>query len=166
MTKWKTVSGVIVPSIERYVAEASATGQAVHIGTDSLQCGRETQFVTVVAVLTPHHGGRAAYSQVSVPRMASMRERLFKEVWHSVELGLALTDKVRGELTIHVDANPNERYMSSRYVQELVGLVLGQGFKVLIKPESWCSTHAADHVVRSLNTRPRTEQSRHGRQVA
>jgi predicted RNase H-related nuclease YkuK (DUF458 family) len=168
LTKWKTVSGVVVPSIEQYVADASATGQAVHIGTDSLQCGRETQFVTVVAVLTPHHGGRAAYSQVTVPRMASMRERLFKEVWHSVELGLVLTDKVKGELTIHVDANPNERYMSSRYVQELVGLVLGQGFKVLIKPESWAATHVADHYVRVLTTSPhrRTEQSRHGRQVA
>jgi predicted RNase H-related nuclease YkuK (DUF458 family) len=29
-----------------------------------------------------------------------------------------------------------------------VGLVVGQGFKALIKPESWAASHAADHVVR------------------
>jgi len=150
---WSTISGVDVPSIEQYVAEAAKGGRVVHIGTDSLQCGKETQFVTVVAVLTPHSGGRAAYSRVIVPRMTSLRERLLKEVWYSVELGLQLSKFVDGELTVHVDANPKERYMSSKYVQELVGLVLGQGFKVLIKPDSWAATHAADHIVRTLNTR-------------
>lgn len=159
-TKWKTVSGVVVPDIEQYVVDACADHRIVHIGTDSLQTGRYTQFVTVVAVLTPHHGGRAAYSREIVPRMTSLRERLLKEVWRSVELGLSLTGKIKGELTIHVDANPSEKHMSSRYVQELVGLVVGQGFKALIKPDAWAATHAADHIVRVLNTRPRTEQSR------
>ena len=157
--KWKTVSGKPIESIEQYVAEASDAGQAVHIGTDSLQTGRYTQFVTVVAVLTPHNGGRAAYTREIVPRITSLRERLLKEVWKSVELGLTLSGKVKGELTVHVDANPSEKHMSSRYVQELVGLVVGQGFKALIKPDSWAATHAADHIVRCLNTRPRTEQS-------
>ena len=39
------------------------------------------------------------------------------------------------------------------YVQELVGLVVGQGFKALIKPESWAASHAADHVVRAQGKR-------------
>ena len=160
-TKWKTVSGIPVESIEDYVSAASTAGQAVHIGTDSLQTGRYTQFVTVVAVLTPHHGGRAAYSREIVPRITSLRERLLKEVWRSVELGLALTGKVKGELTVHIDANPVVQHMSSRYVQELVGLVVGQGFKALIKPEAWAASHCADHIVRVLNANPRrrTEQS-------
>jgi len=160
--KWTTISGIPVPSIEQYVADASAGGQAVHIGTDSLQCGKETQFVTVVAVLTPHSGGRAAYSRIIVPRITSLRERLLKEVWHSVELGLQLNHHIKSDLalTIHVDANPSERYMSSKYVQELVGLVLGQGFKALIKPDSWAATHAADHIVRTLNTRAAIQRSR------
>ncbi len=149
--KWRTLSGAVVPDIMKFVADAAASGQAVHIGTDSLQTGRYTQFVTVVAVLTPHKGGRAAYSRVIVPRIASLRERLLKEVWMSVELGLNLSDCVEGDLNVHVDANPNEKHMSSKYVQELVGLVVSQGFKVLIKPDSWCSTHCADWAVRNLN---------------
>lgn len=56
---------------------------------------------------------------------------------------------MKGDLTVHIDANPVVAHKSSQYVQELVGLVLGQGFKALIKPESWAASHAADHVVRS-----------------
>ena len=54
-----------------------------------------------------------------------------------------------GDLTVHIDANPVVAHKSSAYVQELVGLVVGQGFKALIKPESWAASHAADHVVRA-----------------
>jgi predicted RNase H-related nuclease YkuK (DUF458 family) len=45
-------------------------------------------------------------------------------------------------------------HKSSAYVQELVGLVVGQGFKALIKPQSWAASHAADHVVRTFGKRP------------
>jgi len=158
--KWKTVSGIDVPSIRNYVADACQGGRTVHIGTDSLQTGRTTQFVTVVAVLTPHSGGRAAYTRAIVPRITSLRERLLKEVWYSVSLGMDLNEVVKGDLTIHVDANPSEKHMSSKYVQELVGLAVSQGFQAVIKPDSWCATHAADHIVRVLNVkasrRPKT----------
>ena len=152
--KWKTLSGEEVPDIATFVQNAAASGQDVHIGTDSLQTGRYTQFVTVLAILTPSKGGRALYSREIVPRISSLRERLLREVWKSVELGMKLSESIApGQLTIHVDANPSEQHMSSKYVQELVGLVVGQGFKSLIKPESWCATHAADWTVRHLNSR-------------
>jgi predicted RNase H-related nuclease YkuK (DUF458 family) len=56
---------------------------------------------------------------------------------------------VKGELAVHIDANPVVRYRSSAYVQELVGLVVGQGFRAIIKPEAWAASHCADHVVRT-----------------
>jgi predicted RNase H-related nuclease YkuK (DUF458 family) len=84
-----------------------------------------------------------------VPRIHLLRERLLKEVWRSVDLGLQFSPIVNGELTVHIDANPVVTHKSSAYVQELIGLVVGQGFKALIKPESWAATHAADHVVRA-----------------
>ena len=146
---WKTLGETKIPDILQFVVEASKDGQAVHIGTDSQQTGRLTQFVTVVVILTPRKGGRVAYRREVVPRIASLRERLLKEVWKSVDLGLQFSPVVVGELTVHIDANPVVTHKSSAYVQELVGLVVGQGFKALIKPESWAASHAADHVVRS-----------------
>ena len=151
---WKTLSEVRIPDIQQFVRDASRNGQAVHVGTDSLQTGRFTQFVTVVVALTPRKGGRVAYRRQVVPRITSLRERLLKEVWKSVDLGLQFSPLVKGELTVHIDANTVVAHKSSAYVQELVGLVVGQGFKVLIKPESWAASHAADHVVRSQGKRP------------
>jgi uncharacterized protein len=145
---WKTLNDVKIPDILQFVSDATKDGQAVHVGTDSLQTGRLTQFVTVVVILTPRKGGRVAYRKETVPRINSLRERLLKEVWKSVDLVLHFSPIVEGELTVHIDANPVVAHKSSAYVQELVGLVVGQGFKALIKPESWAASHAADHVVR------------------
>jgi predicted RNase H-related nuclease YkuK (DUF458 family) len=146
------LSEVRIPDILQFVREASNDGQAVHVGTDSLQSGRYTRFVTVVVILTPTKGGRVAYRRVVVPRITSLRERLLTEVWKSVDLGLQFSPVVRGDLTVHIDANPVVSHKSSQYVQELVGLVVGQGFRALIKPESWAATHTADHVVRAHGT--------------
>ena len=153
--RWRTLNEDKIPGIVQFVKEAADAGQAVHIGTDSLQTGRFTQFVTVIAVLTPYKGGRAAYSREVVPRINSLRERLLKETWRSVEIGIELHPVVPGNLTIHVDANPIIKHASSKYVQELVGMVVGNGFKALIKPDSWAATHCADHVVRHLGKLPR-----------
>jgi predicted RNase H-related nuclease YkuK (DUF458 family) len=69
-------------------------------------------------------------------------------VWLSVELGLRLSPVVPGPLSVHIDANPVQTHRSSRYVQELVGLVVSQGFRAVIKPESWAASRAADRMVR------------------
>jgi predicted RNase H-related nuclease YkuK (DUF458 family) len=152
---WKTLTEIKVPDVLEFVREASKDGQAVHIGTDSLQTGRYTQFVTVVVILTPHKGGRVVYRREVVPRISSLRERLLTEVWKSVDLGLQCSPVVNGELTVHIDANPVVSHKSSAYVQELVGLVVGQGFRALIKPESWAASHTADHVVRAHGKLPK-----------
>jgi predicted RNase H-related nuclease YkuK (DUF458 family) len=157
--RWRTLKDEKIGDIREFVREAARDGQSVHLGTDSRQAGRHTQFVTVVAILTPGKGGRAAYARAVVPRIASLRERLLREVWLSVELGLQLTSVVSGELSVHIDANPVVTHRSNRYVQELVGLVVSQGFRAAIKPESWAATHAADRLVRAMGKRRRAVQT-------
>ena len=153
--RWKSLSGGRIEDIHTFAKDVTRLGQELHVGTDSLQTGRFTQFVTVLVVLTPTKGGRVVYTREVVPRIISLRERLFQEVWRSVQIGLELSPHVSGQMTLHIDANTEEKYMSSRYIQELVGLVVGQGFKALVKPESWASTHVADHVVRVRGKLPR-----------
>lgn len=155
-TKWKTLSGKQIPDISAWIASATRAGQSVHVGTDSLVAGKFVQFVTVVVVLTPQKGGTVAYQREVHPRtkFTSLRERLFHEVWLSTDLAMELSGVARGEITVHVDANPSEKHMSSRYLQELVGLVVGQGFAVKIKPDSWAASHTADHIVRTRGRLP------------
>jgi predicted RNase H-related nuclease YkuK (DUF458 family) len=154
MAKWKALSGAKIDDLAVMVREATKAGQELHVGCDSLQTGRFTQFVVVVVTHTPGKGGRVAYSREVVPRITSLRERLFKEVWSSVQIAMDLANVAGGPITVHIDANTNERHMSSKYVEELAGLAMGQGFKTLVKPESWAASHAADHVVRTRGKLP------------
>ena len=147
-TTWRTLTGRAVEDVVDFVRDHARDGQVVHLGTDSLQRTRHTRFVTVVAILTPGRGGRAIWTRDTRPRIVSLRERLLREVWLSVELGLTLSPVVPGPLHVHIDANPIARHKSSAYVQELVGLVVSQGFRAVIKPESWAASRAADRLVR------------------
>lgn len=144
---WHTLTEHPIPDIGEWVRTATTDGQLVHIGTDSMQFSRVTQFVTVVAIITPGKGGRAAYRRHQEPRIRSLRERLAKEVHASVGLALVLAP-IAPSLTVHVDANPSPAHKSGLYVQELVGAVVGQGFRYAIKPDAWCASTAADRIVR------------------
>jgi predicted RNase H-related nuclease YkuK (DUF458 family) len=153
---WRTIRGERVSDVRQFVEGVCAEGRRlVDIGTDSMQLGGRTQFVTVLAIRNPGHGGRAVYRRETRPRIASLRERLLREAWLSVDLGLALNDVIPddADLTIHVDANPVPRHRSSLYVQELTALVVSQGFRVALKPTAWAATCAADHLLRGLAER-------------
>lgn len=157
---WKTLEGTPVDLASVIASEMkSFRGCEVHVGTDSQQKGLWTEFVTVVVVVRPQKGARVFYTKERVSRIKTLRERLTREVWMSTELSMELTtapdigDPVVGteELTIHIDANPDPRYKSSAYVQELAGMCVGQGFTTLLKPHAWAAMHAADHAVKNKN---------------
>ena len=148
---WKTINGQKVEFLSLFKELVSSGEKSVQIGSDSQQNGKFTELVTVVVVLTPGKGGRAFYTREKLPRIKSLRERLMREVWMSVTVGMILNDFIpeESDLTIHIDANPDVRFKSSNYVKELTGMVVGQGFKAVLKPDSWCASHAADHVVKN-----------------
>jgi predicted RNase H-related nuclease YkuK (DUF458 family) len=149
--KWKTVEGKVLVNPEASIREALVGQKAVYVGTDSQQDGQRTQFVTVVVIHEPTKGGRAFYTVDTVARIKSLRERLLKEVWLSVQLALDISPLINEEslLEVHVDANPNTKFKSSAYVKELTSLVVSQGFNAVLKPEAWAAMHVADHVVKS-----------------
>jgi predicted RNase H-related nuclease YkuK (DUF458 family) len=148
--KWKTVDGKVITDVYNTLATATQGLKVVHIGTDSQQNALKTEFVTVVVIHNPGAGGRAFYTVESVPRIKSLRERLLKEVWLSVQLGLEMVDMVSemSSLLIHVDANPDVQFKSGAYAKELAAMVVSQGFKAVLKPEAWAAMHVADHVVK------------------
>lgn len=158
--RWKTLGGEAVEDIAGLLrSELALGGKEVHVGTDSQQAKKVTEYVTVLVLVTPSKGGRVLYCRERVPRIRSLRERLHKEAWLSTELAMELTQTPdvgggeaiigdKNDLTIHIDANPSPRHKSSEHVQELAGLCVGQGFRCLLKPDSWASTHVADHAVK------------------
>lgn len=145
------MNGVAVESLISEVIKATTKGQRVlHIGCDSQQHELQTEFVTVVVLLNPGKGGRVLYTTEKVNRIESLRERLLTEVSKSIDIAFILNDVISEdiELCVHVDANPNFKFKSSKYLQELVGYVMGQGFTCLTKPDSWAAMNVADHIVK------------------
>jgi predicted RNase H-related nuclease YkuK (DUF458 family) len=68
------------------------------------------------------------------------------ETWRSLETAFELQSILPAnvEIIIHVDVNKNKKWKSARYLEELVGMVVGQGFKVVVKPYAWAAQHVAD----------------------
>ena len=147
---WKTGEDKRVKDMYSALAEAVSGQRTVYIGTDSQQNATRTEFVTVIVIHTPTKGGRVFYTRESVPRIKSRRERLLKEVWLSVMTALEVNPMLAEDSTleVHVDANPNTKFESSKYVKEMVSLVVSQGFDYKIKPDAWAAMHVADHVVK------------------
>lgn len=175
--KWKSLSGEEVDLRSAVVEEIrSATVPVeVHIGSDSQQFGKDTQYVTVLVVQRQGKGGRVFYTMERIPRVRSLRERLYREVWCTTELAMELTSSpdlggtetiMGAPVTLHIDANPDPRFKSSEYVQELAGLCVGQGFRTLLKPDSWASSHAADHAVKHKHERRKPHAQRRGGRAA
>lgn len=171
--KWKTLAGQEVDLRSAIEAELRAYPDLeVTIASDSQQRGQNTEYVTVVTMIRPGKGGRVIFNRELIPRVRELRERLWKETWRSTELAMELTEtpdigeRMPIEISsIHIDANVDPKHRSSQYVEELVGLVVGQGFNAVVKPEAWAASHAADHAVKHKDERskPHAEPRRRRR---
>ena len=146
---WKTLTGEPVADLVGAVRTLLRRPDCVlHVGTDSQPRGNRVHFATAVAVITPGHGGRLLVRRESAGRMPALAQRLFHEAELSLRAARTLRERLSQRIVVHVDANQDDRHRSARYVQALAGMVRGFGFEVRVKPESWCASRVADHLVR------------------
>jgi hypothetical protein len=150
--RWQTLRHECVDDVGRAIGELMARGYAAHIGTDAQKTTDLTEFVVVACLLGPERvGHRVFYTSLRKRRM-SLRQKLFWEAWLSTELALELCKggsvESHERIHVHLDVNPNPIHKSSRYLEQLAGLVVGQGFPVLYKPDAWAASRAADHAAK------------------
>ncbi len=151
--RWKTLSGEAVEDVATEVSGLVETGErVVHIGTDAQKIEQRVEFVTCIVVLNPGKGGLVFYTRAprSMRDVKTLRQKLFTEAWLSVETAMQLNPHLPDDapIVVHLDVNPDQRWASSRHIHEVVGLVVGQGFEVLFKPDAWAASHAADHALK------------------
>lgn len=151
---WFTLNNEEVFDIKMAVKEATKFGgKVVLIGTDSQMFDRKIDFVTTIVIVTPGKGGRAFYTKEKNQKFNSIRQKLVKETWMSVQTALEVEPLLHEtcDLAVHIDATNDKRWRSSNHVQELVGMVVGQGFKAVIKPDAFAASHVAEHIVKGRN---------------
>ncbi len=117
------------------------------IGTDS-QVKDETCFVTAVVI---HHVGKGAryyYSKQFQRRIDSLRQRIFYETSFSLEIAgrfakmLSQNGHDDLDMEIHLDIGPNGD--TKDLIREIVGMVVGNGFEAVIKPDASGASKVAD----------------------
>jgi hypothetical protein len=151
--QWRTLHKVPVEDVLAEVTALNVDGpRPVHIGTDAQKHRNTLDFVTAVVVLDPGHGGRVFYCKTTMKHVHSLQHKLFTETLLSLEIAVALCEHIDSDqIQVHVDANTNLKWDSGKYHQQLAGMVVGHGFKAILKPDAWCASHVADHAVNNKN---------------
>lgn len=120
------------------------------IGTDSQAGMEDIVFVTAIVIYRVGRGGRFFYRKNIEELQMSMKQRIFFEVSKSLEIASRLTGLLAKEkdlsesikIEIHVDVG--EKGPTNAIIKEVVGMVVGSGYKALIKPDSYAASTVAD----------------------
>lgn len=119
------------------------------IGTDSQikKKERKVVYATCVVLYKIGKGGRVFTSRHKAKIPNSLKERLAAEVWRSLEVAISLNNAgidPKMNVTIHVDVNKSKKFKSGTYSEELASMVVSQGFKCQVKPDSWAASSVSD----------------------
>src|SRR5690606_29562033 len=106
------------------------------------------EFVSAIVVHRKRSGGIYFWTKKIEAHMHSLRQRIFEEALLSLKLAEMLIQKLKEKnvlqfnLSIHVDVGPNGE--TKKMVQEIVGMIKGNGFDVKTKPDSYAASSVAD----------------------
>lgn len=131
--------------ITQYVQESPDDSYSLVIGTDSEQ-GEHVEFITAIVMHRVGRGGRYFWTRLRSPRFNSLRERIWQEAFLSIKIALRLREllpkEICSRLEIHADVGENG--LTRNLINEVTGMITGNGFKPRIKPDAYAATAVAD----------------------
>lgn len=140
----------LVKMVEFMGADTQGSYEVI-IGTDSEAQNGTCDFVAALIVHKKGRGGIYFWARQKRENLFSMRQR----IWQEALISLSLAEKMVGDfadmglvelnLEIHVDIGPNGP--TREMINEIVGMIRANGFKVATKPASWGASHVADRHV-------------------
>lgn len=147
-----------VEEIREFIYKQSSDSK-IYIGCDSLKFKKNgvwhAEYALVAIVHINGSNGCKVFGEIQVERDFDQKKdrpamRLMNEVYKVSELYLKLADViVDRDIEVHLDINPSKKHNSSIVVQQAVGYIRGVcGVEPVIKPDAFCATHCADHILR------------------
>jgi len=140
-----------VEVVEDLIADMSANAKdhfEILIGTDSSISQRHVDYVSAIVLHKIGRGGRYFWTRSRERHTGSLRQRIWREAWLSFELAqeviARLSDRsmLQFDLEIHVDVGRRGR--TREMIDEVVGMIVANGFAVRIKPEAFAASSVAD----------------------
>ena len=144
---WQTYTGHKPTTIKEFLDAHKA--DEFFIGTDSQNYRKKKRVCVFTTVLIAYHrgkGGQIIMHTDTTPYMEHLRQRMMLEALRSLETAWHIDSliKTTTPICIHLDVNANLRYKSSQYKDELVALIMAQGYTAAHKPHAWASSSVAD----------------------
>ena len=118
------------------------------IGTDSSSSPHHLELVSAIVLHKVGRGGRYFWTRTRERRTSSLRLKIWREAWLSFELAQHVIARFESEsllpfnLEIHVDIGENGR--TKELIDEVVGMIIGNGLAVRIKPHAYAASAVAD----------------------
>lgn len=139
----------MISDILEFLAEDVESKYAIVAGTDSEELTGKAEFVSVVTVHRVGKHGRYFWTKRREVKVFDRHDRILKEAFFSLELAQKVIDVLRQKLNsafyefeIHLDIGQNGP--TKQMIQEIVGMITGNGFIAKIKPEAYAATKVAD----------------------
>jgi len=118
------------------------------IGTDSSTTLDRLDIVSAIVLHRVGRGGRYFWARRRERKPQSLRQQIWREAWLSFELAQHLIERLsslsflRFNLEIHVDIGENGK--TKEMIDEVVGMIIANGFSVRIKPHAYAASSVAD----------------------
>ncbi len=118
------------------------------IGTDSSSTNHHLDLVSAIVLHKIGRGGRYFWTRRRERKTPSLRHQIWREAWLSLELAQHVMRRLESEsmlqfdLEIHVDIGENGR--TKALIDEVVGMIIGSGLSVRIKPDAYAASSVAD----------------------
>lgn len=141
--EWKTFSGENV-NIDDFL-NTNKNDDFFYIGTDSKSVSGHSYFTTAIVAYKKGIGGKILIHKNVINKIDNIRQRLLIEAMMSLECAWYINTIVSNSsiIHIHLDINSNLKFPSAHYKEELIGLIVSQGFNVKNKPYAWAATVVA-----------------------
>jgi len=147
--KWRSYDGTAAVSIDKFIADHQ--DDFIFVGTDSQNYTkhRSCTFTSVLIAYKLGQGGAVILHRDKTAYMPHLRQRLLMEAMRSLEVAMYTSKRIPSDsiIEIHLDVNQSLKFKSGQYKDELVGLIAGQGFSAVVKPDAFAASRVADHKV-------------------
>lgn len=144
-------SMTFVQVVQEIVSEMEAEpdfSYQVIVGTDSHPSLGETDFVSAIILRRVGKGGRYFWHRSREGIYRDLTRRIYREATLSFELAKALMEALEAQtlldfdLEIHVDVG--RQGQTRALIDGVVGMIVGSGFPVKIKPDAYAASSVAD----------------------
>lgn len=148
-TLGKQTCAQVIGRLSHYLDQDPDASYRIIIGSDSQNYNHHgVDFVSALVIHRVGHGGIYFWQKRVEPRVFSLPERIYQEALDSLLLAQALLEELRNRnilrysFEIHVDVGQVGE--TRELINEVVGMIRGNGFDVKTKPDSFAASKVAD----------------------